>query len=167
MALKLLDDAGRIGGTSQLLIGSADDDGTGNNAREGGRRLKLSLADQNAMNTELYASIIGRGYALDAPTAGRHDNYAPTGADGFPVGYSRVDVDTTAGDVTLSGLLSTNALDGQEVIVANVGANNLTLNAQDANSTAANRIRAKDNFVIDVVRLVYYKGSVNRWVLVP
>lgn len=54
MARKQLDDAARVGGTSELEIGTSVNDGTGNPLRTGGQRLKLWAADLNAMLTELY-----------------------------------------------------------------------------------------------------------------
>lgn len=110
-------------------------------------------------------------YIFVAPTAGSKNNYDPSGGSGFPVGYDRVDIDTSAGDVTVTGFLSTGVVDGQEVLVANIGANILKLTDQDAGSTAANRFRgAGGDTAIDgpgIIRLKYYKQGVNRWVVVP
>lgn len=111
------------------------------------------------------ASAIAGTYLSDAPAAGTIDNYNPAG---FGPTVNRFDVDTTAGDVTVTGFIA--GIDNQPVIWSNTGANNLTLNNQDAGSLAANRFRASDAFVIPSggsLQVIYYAGTVNRWVITP
>lgn len=99
--------------------------------------------------------------------AGAANNVNPGG--GFPTSIGRVDVDTTAGDGNWTGMLA--GTDGQIVIIRNAaGTNNLTLNSQNAGSTAANRFAAASDFTLPAgaaIWAIYYAGSVNRWVIVP
>ena len=106
------------------------------------------------------------GFSSFAPAAGATNNANP--GSGFPALLGRIDVDTTAGNANWTGLLA--GVDGQIVIIRNTGANNLVLNNQNASSTAANRFSAAADFTLvpgDAVWVVYYGGSVNRWVIVP
>lgn len=70
-----------------------------------------------------------------APAAGTYNNFALSTGVGF------LDVDTTAGDVVITGFDSSNVLDGQVIVVTNTGANLLTLNALSGGSSAPNRLR--------------------------
>lgn len=100
-------------------------------------------------------------YLEDAPTAGVHNNYAPAG---FGATVGRLDIDTTAGDVELTGLLAGN--DAQLLIVTNIGANNLILDPLNAGSLAANQFRLVGQMYAaqyDAILLCYYAGSVNKW----
>lgn len=100
-------------------------------------------------------------FLANAPTAGVKNNFNPPG---FGVGVGRLDIDTTAGDVELTGLAS--GADAQLLIVTNTGANNLILDPQSALSVAANRFRLPGQMFInqfDAFLLCYYAGGVNRW----
>ncbi len=107
------------------------------------------------------------GYLAYVSAAGAQNNVNPGG--GFPAAVGRLDVDTTAGDTNWTGLLA--GSDGQIVIIRNsAGANNLTLNSENAGSTAANRFTGVGDFVLGAgvpIWAIYYGGSVNRWVMVP
>lgn len=63
-----------------------------------------------------------------APTAGTHNNFAVAG------GVGALDVDTTAGNITLTGITPT--VDGHILVVSNTGPNVLTLAALNGGSTA-------------------------------
>jgi hypothetical protein len=98
--------------------------------------------------------------------AGATNNLNPGGP--FPVSIDRVDFDTTAGDANVTGLVA--GQDGQRIIARNIGANNLTLNNEDAGSAAANRFSGASDLILTAggaATLVYYAGSVAKWVLVP
>lgn len=57
MARILLDDPAHAGGSSQLNVGSTANDGTGDDLRDGGLKLKQWATDLNAMTLELYELI--------------------------------------------------------------------------------------------------------------
>ncbi len=107
------------------------------------------------------------GYSSYVSPAGAQNNVNP--GSGFPLLLGRIDVDTSAGDANWTGLLA--GVDGQIVLIRNAaGANNLTLNSQNASSTAANRFAGSGDFVLPAggaIWVIYYAGSVNRWVIVP
>lgn len=99
-----------------------------------------------------------------AAAAGAANDVNPGG--GWPGLYGRLDVDTTAGAASWTGLLA--GFDGQRIMIRNTGANSLTLNNQNAGSVAANRFASSGDTVIAAglsVEAVYYAGSVNRWVI--
>ena len=98
--------------------------------------------------------------------AGETDNLNPGGP--FPVSIDRVDFDTTAGVATITGMVL--GQNGQRIIARNIGANNVTFKNQNASSTAANRFSGAADLTLlagGAAMMVYYAGSVNRWVLVP
>lgn len=100
-------------------------------------------------------------YLEDAPTAGVHNNYNPTG---FGSTVGRLDIDTTAGDVELTGLQA--GTDGQLLIATNIGANNLILDPLNAGSSAGNQFRLVGQMYAaqyDAILLCYYGGTVNKW----
>lgn len=104
-----------------------------------------------------------------APAAGPSNDVNPAG---FSSSVGRVEVDLTLGSANWTGLLA--GSDGQIVLVSviapNLTANTLTLNNQNAGSSAANRFRGSDDTVIvfgNTLQIVYYAGTVNRWVIVP
>lgn len=81
-------------------------------------------------------SISHAAMASAAPAAGASNNFNPGG--GWPVGFDRLDL-TCAAASNLTGLVA--GQDGQRIIILNdpASAANLTLNNQNALSTAANR----------------------------
>lgn len=111
------------------------------------------------------ASAIAGTYLTGAPAAGSTNDYNPSG---FGSTVNRLDIDTTAGDATLTGLIA--GIDNQILIISNIGANLLTLSNQDAGSAAANRFRASDSFTLvsgGSIWVTYYAGTVTRWVITP
>jgi len=68
MARILLDDPSRSGGSSQLGIGAALNDGTGDPLRGGGQKLKYWASDLNAMLTEIYQEVV-TAYSADTSSA--------------------------------------------------------------------------------------------------
>lgn len=95
--------------------------------------------------------------------AGTYNNYLPAGFGPF-VGFLDL---TPSGAVIITGSDSTNAGDGQQLIITNLsGANPLTLNALDAGSLAQNRFRMPGNFTLgqnNSIRFVYSK-DLSLWI---
>ena len=103
-------------------------------------------------------------YLSYALASGTTNDLDPGG--GWPTGIGRLDLDTSAGAATITGLVA--GSDAQIVIISNIGANTLTLAALNAGSSAANRFRYVADIALaqyDAVLAVYYGGTVNKWVL--
>jgi hypothetical protein len=102
-------------------------------------------------------------FITNAPASGVINNFAPAG---FGAGVGRLDVDTTAGNVELTGL--TAGTDGQLLNVRNTGANNLILDSLNGGSAAANQFELPGQMYIpqyDSILLCYYGGAINKWVM--
>lgn len=103
-------------------------------------------------------SAIGTYFASSA-TTGVFNNFA------IAAGVGRLDLDTTTGDIELTGI--TAGTDGQLLIVRNkAGTNNVILDSENAGSTAANRMQLPGQMFLplfDSFLLCYYAGTVNRW----
>lgn len=100
-------------------------------------------------------------YLEAAPAAGTYNDYAPAG---FGSTVGRLDIDTGAGDVELTGLLA--GSDAQLLIVTNIGAHNLILDPLNVGSAAANRFRLPGQMYLpqyNAQLLCYYTGTVNKW----
>lgn len=108
-------------------------------------------------------SQVGGGFiTYNAPTA-TVNNTAPAG---FGPTVGRVDVTLGAGAATnFTGL--TAGVDGQALLLCNTDATfALTLNNQNAGSTAANRFAGSGDRVLapgQTAYLMYYGGTINRW----
>ncbi len=95
--------------------------------------------------------------------AGANNNVTPAAP---AIGtINRLKVDTTAGAANFTGLVA--GADGQLLWILNVGANALTLNNQNAGSTAANRFSGVDDFIIPAndSLLIYYDTTIARWIM--
>jgi hypothetical protein len=94
---------------------------------------------------------------IELPAAGTTNNLAV----GRNVGF--LDIDTTAGNVTLTGI--TAGSDGQILVVTNVGANLLTLAALNTGSSSANRFRMPSDlsFVLNDGMSLRYSSQVGKW----
>jgi hypothetical protein len=111
----------------------------------------------------------GGGTKLASVTvaAGATNNLNPGGT--WPTGYSRLDVDPSAGAANLTGLLA--GTDAQQIVIRNPDATNtLTLNNANAGSTAANQFLARAGFDVAIppgssVIATYYGGSIDKWVI--
>lgn len=122
----------------------------------------------DAMLAEIYGSPVSSGatfgYVLDAaPGAGSVTGYAPTG---FGTTTGRLDITSNAADTTINDLPV--GSDGQRVRIRNTGTGTLTLTNANSGSTAATRFSGVGDVAIsasDSVDVVYYAGSVSRWVL--
>ncbi len=108
------------------------------------------------------AGIVELGPFLSVATAaGVTNNFNPGGA--WPT-IGRLDIDTTAGNAELTGLVA--GTDGQMVLIRNTGVNSLQLDNANASSATANRFQSVGDFVIAQfgrVFAVYYAGAINRW----
>jgi hypothetical protein len=145
----------------------------------------LNSADYQALYTSTalsttYATVRARFEAIEAASllvglgtlvtyataAGAVNNANPGG--GFPAGISGLDVTLGSGAANWTGLLA--GSDGQRVSISNQDATNiLTLNSQNAGSTAANRFSAAADMALvpgQTLGLVYRAGSINRWRIV-
>ncbi len=130
----------------------------------------IRLAD--AMISELYdlitvGGVIVGGAALvtdAAPGSGSITSYSPTG---FGTDTDRLDIQANNADTTINDLPA--GIDGQRLRIRNTGATG-TLNLTNANSgsTAAKRFSGASDVGIlpgDSVDVIYYGGSVARWVM--
>jgi hypothetical protein len=105
-------------------------------------RVTFAGAQRDHVNVCLFAdtslNFTAPVYQLVTPAAGSTNNYSPAG---FTSSVTVLDVDLGAGDATLTGLVPTDGwANGQDVIIRNKHASNsLTLVAESASSTAANR----------------------------
>lgn len=104
------------------------------------------------------------GTLIDAsPGTGVFNDFDPAG---FGPSVGRLDIDTSSGDVELTGLIA--AADAQLLIVSNIGSggHNLILDPLDASSAAGNQFRIPGQMFIndlDGFLLCYYAGTVNKW----
>ncbi len=124
----------------------------------------------DAMMQELYGSVGGAGgpgaagsLITNTPGAGTITGFAPTG---FGVTTGRLDIVSDATGTTLNDL--TAGFDGQRLCIRNTGTGTLTLTSQNSGSTAASRFAGVGDVGIiagDKADLIYYGGSVARWVM--
>lgn len=99
-------------------------------------------------------------HSSSAPSAGTHTDNTLAGPSDFIV-----DVDTTAGNVTLNGFVAQR--DGQKITVCNTGANLLVLGFLAG--TAANQIRANGSNITILQNDSFtfqYCAAISRWVAV-
>lgn len=110
--------------------------------------------------------ITGGALATTAPAAGVSVNLLPavdwpgTGAGT----YGRLDVDTTAGDVTINSLVA--GAVGQQVLVRNTGINNLTLAVGVGSTPITNRFTFLANLTLPSFGTTFIEYSDGRWVIV-
>lgn len=98
-------------------------------------------------------------HATSAPSAGTHADNALAGLSDYIL-----DVDTTAGAITLNGFVA--QVDGQKVVLSNVGANPLAIGALAG--TAANQVRMSSAITLlqnDSITIQYCL-SITKWVQV-
>ncbi len=156
--------------SSQLLDGSAVGDGTGDTGFNAARKLKQWAADINA-NTAL---ILGN-YLAAVPAAGQTNNWDPTGgATGGLLAVSRLDINPSAGNAVITGLLATALTDEKSITIRNISTSNLvTLSHQNTSSSAANQFYGPgEDLILNpgmAVKAVYYLiiSGPNYWVLLP
>ncbi len=129
----------------------------GNNTGGTANAADLTVAQVQALLTPTYLSY--------ASSAGANNDVNPGG--GWPTDIGRLDVTLAGGNANWTGLVA--GVDGQAVLISNIdAANTLTLNNQNAGSSAANRFRSSADAVLGpgaTVLATYYAGTVNRWVL--
>jgi hypothetical protein len=110
--------------------------------------------------------LFGGGTLLTyASPAGVSNNVNPGGA--WPSGtIGRLNVDTTAGNATWTGLVA-EPKDGYGVLITNIGANVLTLDSLNAGSSAGNQFQYVGNLALpqyDNCLIVYYLAA-GVWVI--
>lgn len=91
------------------------------------------------------------------------NNYSPTGLESANV----LKLSST-GNVDLTGLLAPSPVEGQFLIIRNIGSNNIIFKNQDANSLAVNRFDAGSNKTVQGGEsvLAYYDTDDLRWAVV-
>lgn len=99
-----------------------------------------------------------------AQAGGTFNNYLPAG---FGASTGFLDLTPSGSNVIITGIDSTTAGDGQQLIVTNLGSSlTVTLNALDTGSLAQNRLRMPANFTLGLnnsIRFVYSK-DLSLWV---
>ncbi len=104
------------------------------------------------------------------PAAGATDNLQPTNST-WPNTVRTLAVNTVNCPCNFTGLVSTNASDGQTIRVDNTGANALTLNHQNAGSSVNNRFQAPGgvDFVLATLTSVnvQFDQTAGYWFVVP
>lgn len=132
-----------------------------------GPQYAINVKGGVAGTTQTYSVSNSGGVANTAVSpatlaAGNIDDYAGIGQYGF----ARLTPDA-GGTSVIRGILATNVPDGREVVIVNIGAANLTVNNQDAGSTAANRIITLTNTAVIVaaggVFKIKYDLTTQRW----
>jgi hypothetical protein len=163
----MLDDSGRSGGSSQLLIGTVYDDKTGDKLRDGGVKLKYWASDINAMTAELYGRGTGGVAAISATLAsGATDDWAPTGLVGGETNRIIVTPDSGNGSI-LDGILATSFGDGFKLQLVNLTAYQFLLKHNAVGSASANRLllpNATDQWVLPYSRVTIERISSN-WMI--
>lgn len=125
--------------------------------------IRLIDAQLQELYAAAYTGTIGGALVSNTPGAGTITGFAPTG---FGITTDRLDVVSDASDTTLNDL--TAGYDGQRLRIRNTGSGMLTLVSENAGSTASTRFSGVGDVGIlagDKVDLIYYAGSVNRWVM--
>lgn len=84
-------------------------------------------------------SATGGALATVVLSAGANNNLTP--ASPWPTGFGRLDLNAAAGAANVTGLEA--GVDGQQMVIRNLpgSGNNVTLNNQNAGSSAANRFQ--------------------------
>ena len=100
-------------------------------------------------------------YATTASAAGATNNLVLPGPSDY-----YLDISTAAGNANITGFVAQR--DGQKLFISNVGANALVLNALNAGSAAANRLRAATDLGViqnQTVTIQYSTGA-GKWLVV-
>ena len=161
--------------SSQVLDGSTPNDGTGDEAFNAVRRIKQWAADLNAMLALFLGTYLGVVVPPTSTSSSPTNNYDPTGGAGTLPATSRIDFNP-GGNSYLSGLLSSGSgwaiTDEKILTLRNISTTyTVTLGHQNAGSSAANQFWGPgEDFVMQpgmVVRIQYWAGTVNNWVILP
>lgn len=128
----------------------------------------ITVTGQAVINTlsvtgpaTMAGAVVVNGLISPSQITANQNDYAPTGvATAFEI---RVDSDA---DRAITGL-SASQVEGRKILITNDGAFTITLNHEDANSTAANRfdLGADNNLAIEAgaTALLSYDGTASRW----
>lgn len=130
--------------------------------------------DQNAYWISQVAANVtdpdtgGAGWLSTVPLY--HDDTTLLGAENNYVlpGYSdyTLDIDTTAGNVNITGFLAQRH--NQTLYISNIGVNALTINALNGGSLAANQLRAVGDFVLGqyATLTIRYSSGAGKWLVI-
>jgi hypothetical protein len=112
-------------------------------------------------------TAIGPGSRVTAVlAAGANNNLTPSGQAIQAIGM--IDLDSTAGVANITGLAA--GYDGQRITLRLTTASAVTLNNANGGSSASNQFSGTGDSVLAqglAIDIVYYAGSVNKWVFVP
>lgn len=122
-----------------------------------------SVRGTSAQIASLGATISPTGPVgvVDAvPATGGNNDYAPTGF-GATTGFLEL---TPAGVANITGL--TAGYDGQLVVITNLSANSLTLNALNGSSQSANQFRMVGDIILSQYngQAFKYSATIGKWV---
>lgn len=105
----------------------------------GAEQMEAVQAGQSVRVTAAQVSAVANainGIAAAVPANGANHNYTVSGLMGPTIGFLEL---TPAGNCNITGIIA--GFDGQLIIITNLSANTLTLNALNAGSVAANQFR--------------------------
>lgn len=114
-------------------------------------------------NLYMFAGWIAEGSVTPAQITSNQNNYAPSGAGAKLM----LNLSTDASRDITGLLIGASNADGQIVIIRNIGANDIVLKNQDANSTASNRFAFGGDVTIATLKcaILQYYGAQDRWML--
>ena len=123
-----------------------------------------SIASNTAQIALLAASVIPLGpvgVVAGAPTAGANNNYSAGALFGATTGFLDL---TLSAPSNLTGLIA--GSNGQMVTITNLSAFNLTLNALNAGSLAANQFRLPADLILtqNNAQSFRYSTTIGKWV---
>lgn len=100
-------------------------------------------------------------YKDDAALVGAVNNYALPGVSDYTL-----DIDTTAGNVNITGFVSQRH--NQTLYISNIGANILTIDSLNGGSVVANQVRGQGDFSLPQYGTITirYSAGVSKWLVV-
>lgn len=100
-------------------------------------------------------------YHDDASLLGAVNNYALPGVSDYTL-----DIDTTAGNVNITGILAQRH--NQTLYISNIGPNTLTLDALNGGSVAANQLRMQGDYALSQYGslTIRYSAGVSKWLII-
>ena len=131
----------------------------------GGEPLETVQGTTSVRTTVAQIAALSRslptGVAAAIPSAGANNDYTASGLMGPSIGF--IDLTPTA-DCNITGLQA--GFDGQIVIVTNLSAFNVTLNALNSGSQSVNQFRMVGDFVLpqNNGKTFKYSVSIGKWV---
>jgi hypothetical protein len=152
-------------GSSQLLVGTVADDGTGDDARVGGNRLKQWAADINAMFAALYsASGFTFSNSVTAALTASQSNMA------LAAGVNRALLGAAVGGSSVTGFALASVTDGAPLLVRNTSTTDpITIPHLSSASSAANQVSCPAGVAFEIPPQTNCLLSyiVNVWTIIP